>query len=127
MAKADLCPCPGCARHVRVSETVCPFCQVRLSDGFGAQRAPRPPAIRLGRAALSALGAGSIVLASSCSGSNVQPPYGGPPPVDARSDVSPSVDAADGGPPGDARAEMSSSVDAAYGGPPVDGPKADGG
>ena len=89
MTKADLFPCPGCARHVRVSETVCPFCHGALNDGFRSQRAPGPPAMRLGRAALLAVGAGTIALASSCSSASVKPPYGGPPPVDAGSDLVP--------------------------------------
>ena len=75
MTKADLFPCPGCARHVRVSETVCPFCHGALNDGFRSQRAPGPPAMRLGRAALLAVGAGTIALASSCSSASVKPPY----------------------------------------------------
>ena len=129
MIKAHLSPCPGCTRHVRVSEIVCPFCQVSLGDEFRAQPAPRPPAGRLGRAALSALGAGTIALASSCSSSNVKPPYGGPPPFDASTDVSPIVDAGADAPPVDrgivalygGPPPLDATVDATDGGPATDG------
>lgn len=47
-----LLPCPSCARHVRRSETSCPFCACTLSL---AHAPPRPmPTERLGRAALMA-------------------------------------------------------------------------
>ena len=125
VTKAPLFPCPACTRHVRVSEAVCPFCQVSLSDEFRAQSAPRPPTGRLGRAALSALGAGTIVLASSCSS---QALYGAP-PVDASTEVSPIADAAYGGPPTDsnirplygAPPQDPTTADAAKGGTPTDG------
>ena len=128
MTKGHLLPCPGCTRHVRVSETVCPFCQVPLSDEFRAQVQPRPPAGRLGRAALSALGAGTIALASasSCSSVTVQPLYGAP-PADASLEVSPIADAAYGGPPVDSTirplygAPPTPAADAADGGPSTDG------
>ena len=28
-----LVPCPGCGRHVRVTESACPFCNVMMTDG----------------------------------------------------------------------------------------------
>jgi len=49
-------PCPHCNRHVKVSETSCPFCAGVLADAF-ANIAPRvAPRARLGRAAVFAFG-----------------------------------------------------------------------
>jgi hypothetical protein len=50
-----LVPCPECSRHVRVSETECPFCALPLD----LAQAPEPqlPRTRLGRAATFAFGA----------------------------------------------------------------------
>jgi len=62
--------CPGCDRHVKPDETVCPFCQVALvpqQDGgvcVGPCSGHRFP--RLGRAALAA--AGAALLCTSCLG-----------------------------------------------------------
>ena len=46
----SLVPCPGCARHVRVSEPACPFCQSALPDDLSARAIPATRQ-RLGRAA----------------------------------------------------------------------------
>jgi len=48
-----LLPCSGCSRHVRASESACPFCGTAIQ----AAEAPRGPAGRLGRAATFAFGA----------------------------------------------------------------------
>jgi hypothetical protein len=69
-------PCPHCHRHVKVSETACPFCTRSLADDF-AHVAPRvAPRTRLGRAATFAFG---LVAMSqgACSDDDR------PPPVDA--------------------------------------------
>jgi hypothetical protein len=50
-----LVPCPECSRHVRVSETECPFCALPL-DLAGTPE-PQLPRTRLGRAATFAFGA----------------------------------------------------------------------
>ncbi|HTA89788.1 MAG TPA: hypothetical protein VK745_09445 [Polyangiaceae bacterium] len=50
-----LVPCPECSRHVRVSETQCPFCALPL-DLAGTPE-PQLPRSRLGRAATFAFGA----------------------------------------------------------------------
>jgi hypothetical protein len=50
-----LVPCPECSRHVRVSETQCPFCALPL-DLAGTPE-PLLPRSRLGRAATFAFGA----------------------------------------------------------------------
>jgi hypothetical protein len=79
---AHLRPCPGCSRHVRVSEGACPFCGVSLDPSFRATPAPVGPSRRLSRAALFAFGTGTLVLspvaAIDC-GNNIapQPLYGG--------------------------------------------------
>jgi hypothetical protein len=68
--RRHLAMCPSCARHVRVDESACPFCQASLSDEFRATP-PRPrPAVRLSRAALYAFGVGALSLsaAQGCGG-----------------------------------------------------------
>ncbi len=70
---SHLIACPGCARHLRVSESACPFCSAPLDADLRARPAPRPPAMRLSRAALFALGTGAAALASgtvACSSSS---------------------------------------------------------
>jgi hypothetical protein len=58
----QLVPCPQCSRHVRVSETACPFCALPL-DLAGTPE-PQLPRTRLGRAATFAFGA-TLVSASA--------------------------------------------------------------
>ena len=63
--------CPGCSRHVRVSEPACPFCGREFDDVSRAVASPRPPALRrLGRAAMFALSACSASLGG---GTNAPP------------------------------------------------------
>jgi len=122
-----LIPCAGCGRHVRTSDTACPFCGQTIESD--ASRAPsRPHGARLGRAALFAFGATIAATAAACSpasnpdasspdaGMQDSAPdagnmavYGGP-PVDsgAPSDAGTDNDASDGSP------------GARYGAPPVD-------
>jgi hypothetical protein len=57
-----LVPCPECSRHVRVSETECPFCASPL-DLAGTPE-PQLPRGRLSRAATLAFGA-TLVSASA--------------------------------------------------------------
>jgi hypothetical protein len=57
-----LVPCPECSRHVRVSETECPFCALPL-DLAGTPE-PQLPRGRLSRAATLAFGA-TLVSASA--------------------------------------------------------------
>lgn len=57
---ATLCPCPSCSRHVRYSESQCPFCHAALPQRV----APRLPDVsRLSRVARIAVGA---ALAAAC-------------------------------------------------------------
>ena len=75
----SLVQCPACDRHVRASESACPFC--------GAEHIPEAPsrrtvAGRVGRAAIFALGA-SMSLAA-CGETTMPPaPAYGTPPADA--------------------------------------------
>jgi hypothetical protein len=59
-----LVPCPACERHVRVSETRCPFC----GEGLDLANSPLPvlPTRRLGRAATFAFSA--TLVAAACGG-----------------------------------------------------------
>ncbi len=116
-----LSPCPACARHVRASETACPFCKAALPGTL-----PVIPGAsgRLTRAAAFAftttLATSAMATAASCGGEtsgdekgNFLPPYGiapTPPPQDASRDA----DA------GDANDGDSGGVQAHYGGVPVD-------
>ena len=91
---SQLIPCGACLRHVRHTESACPFCDARL--------APTParaldPTTRLGRAAMFAFRATAVAALSTMSGcgddqpvppptsvmppepSNVVMPYGAPP------------------------------------------------
>jgi hypothetical protein len=139
MKGSHLRACAKCSRHVRVSESACPFCGVALSEAFRASPAPLPPRARLSRAALFAFGTGTLALAPGCSSSSpdlVQdsgpgsspayggfpddsgPAYGGFPidsgPEDAGTDAAEmgtSADAAETGTPADA-AETGTSADA---------------
>ncbi len=72
---AFLLPCPTCARHVRRTESVCPFCAGALA--LGAAPLPRLPDVRLGRAATFAFGAAVATSVAACSG-GVTPAYGAP-------------------------------------------------
>src|SRR5450432_2985721 len=59
-----LVPCPECSRHVRVSETECPFCALPLN--LAGTPEPQLPKTRLGRAATFAFGA-TLVSATALS------------------------------------------------------------
>jgi hypothetical protein len=70
-----LFPCGACGRHVKSSETACPFC----GEAFAADK----PAIRVdpvGR--LQALAVSAAIAMSACGGPVAEPAYGGV-PVDA--------------------------------------------
>lgn len=73
-----LVPCPSCARHVRQSEAMCPFCSVELA--LEHLSPPPLPRVRLGRAATFAFGASLVGAASlvACGGeSETGKPGGG--------------------------------------------------
>lgn len=64
----SLALCPGCDRHVKPDETVCPFCQAALVSEAAAVACQGPcsghRSPRLGRAALMA--AGAALLCAAC-------------------------------------------------------------
>lgn len=77
-----LVPCPECGRHVRVSESDCPFCALPLE--LAGTPEPRLPGARLSRAATLAFGAtlaSATALAACSDGGNAPAPvpvYGAP-------------------------------------------------
>ena len=78
-----LVPCPECGRHVRVSESECPFCALPLD--LASTPEPRLPSTRLSRAATLAFGAtlASATALAACSGESSPAPapvpvYGAP-------------------------------------------------
>jgi hypothetical protein len=131
-----LVPCAGCGRHVRASESQCPFCGMTLESDLAARAVPSTTA-RLGRGAMFvfattvAIGAcapspGPSDAASPADGGTVQDGgggmalYGAPVPTDGGAEPQDS-----GGPsPSDGGGPI-----AMYGGPPpVDaGPGTDSG
>jgi hypothetical protein len=86
MSQSHLAACASCGRHVRVSESTCPFCRSALTDAFRATPARQASRVRLARAALFALGTG-VPLTAACSSKSseptLQPMYGGAAFVDA--------------------------------------------
>ncbi len=66
MSKARLVPCPTCSRHFRADEAACPFCSGHPLSDLGPT--PIAPSVRLSRAALYALGVGTISLSAACGG-----------------------------------------------------------
>jgi hypothetical protein len=106
---STLFPCPGCARHVRRHERVCPFCELALS--FADLPEPTLPTRRIGRGAMMAF---ASLLASGCAVSHVTDAGADDAGMDAR--VLGGADAAYGGAPSDAR--WMGGADAAYGGAP---------
>ncbi len=85
MTTAQLLPCPSCARHARATDAACPFCGVPLPEAFRSAPRPEPHSARLTRAALFALGSGTLALAPGCSGGS-SPPAG---PEDATANFAP--------------------------------------
>jgi len=60
--------CAGCSRHIKRSESRCPFCSVSQDGAHSPERAF--PAARLGRAALAAFAAATV--GSGCGGKAVE-------------------------------------------------------
>lgn len=62
-----LIPCTSCARHVRATESACPFCAAALPlSARSVQRAL--PKARLGRAATFAFGAAALAVGAAACG-----------------------------------------------------------
>lgn len=68
--------CEGCTRHLRVSESACPFCG-RSRVASAARELVVAP-LGLSRSALLALGA-TLALGAGCAAPQVVQPYGAPP------------------------------------------------
>jgi hypothetical protein len=130
----SLHPCSSCGRHVRRTESSCPFCAAALSFEGVPERGVPP--VRLGRAATFAFGAAVATASASALVGCTAPAYGAP-PADANIDASMPVDAFGGGgdaygaPPidaaeGDAGGDTGG-FDAAYGGAPIDASNDDAG
>lgn len=125
--KAHFAPCESCGRHIRVSESACPFCDATTSSSFRALAAPAAPGKRLSRAALFVFGAASATAVAGCSSSSdssTTPDGGGDAVADgtdtnnsAAYGLPPDTSFLDSG-PGDTSVPF---VDAAYGGPPDTG------
>lgn len=119
---SELTPCPECQRHVRKTETRCPFC----GEGVSLAHVPSPvlPRKRLGRAATFAFGA-SVAGATALAGCTIEDPggavavYGAPPVAGA-----PNGGGADDGPDG---AGGTGAAGPVYGAPAVGGSADSGG
>lgn len=61
-----LVPCAGCGRHVRTSDSACPFCGQTIDRDAANRAVPRSGGARLGRAALFAFGATIAATAAAC-------------------------------------------------------------
>jgi hypothetical protein len=119
---SSLVPCASCARHVRITESVCPFCQRPFSEPARAS-APLPTDSALTRAAIVFMGATAL---SACGKSNVPgptpaptdlaaPAYG-PAPVDTDAGPTP-VTPVEAGAPAPVDAGAPTLVDAGAGTP----------
>ncbi len=106
-------PCPQCRRHVRASESACPFCAAPTPDRVGP--APRVDAVVTGRYARAAiLFMGAATSACSGSGEPTPVPFYGPAVVDAGSEHDSGGASTDAG-TGEASAGKGSAVDASAG------------
>jgi hypothetical protein len=74
-----LAVCPECQRHLRRTETTCPFCSADVRDAFSKMLPRAIPTERLGRTALLAFAAANIGVAA-CGGDVSTPLYGAPAP-----------------------------------------------
>jgi hypothetical protein len=103
-------PCPSCARHVKRSDSACPFCGAEVPHV--SARAVRVAVGRLSRSALFAASAAGLALATTeCENPQPLPPYGQPPGC-----CEPPYDAASEDAAGDAATGDASDVDTADGG-----------
>ena len=111
---AQLLPCPSCSRHVRRTESGCPFCGGALA--FAEEPTRAMPTQRLGRAATFAFGAAVATTLSACAGNPV-PLYGAPPPDTGTAQQDGGVAPLYGAP---SDAGTDAGMLAMYGGPPPD-------
>src|SRR5262245_2836172 len=80
---ATLVPCPGCARHVRASETTCPFCDSAIDAVPERVLAPMPNDRLLARAALTFAAVAATTLTACGKEPQDKPP---PAPTNTGSD-----------------------------------------
>lgn len=118
---AQLIPCPACQRHVRKTESVCPFCEAAVS--LAHLPGPILPSRRLGRAATFAFGATLVGVTSlaACSDDDSGPGtamYGGPPAAGAGGEA---FEQGGAGAIGGADAQPEGGLTAVYGSPPGGG------
>jgi hypothetical protein len=114
-----LAPCPSCTRHVRVSETLCPFCATTLPTDIAARGARPRVATRLARAGIFAVGTAVAAATSAACSSAPGADAGGMPDMTVADTGPGGLDAAYGGPPDLGPVDMGpGGIDAAYGGPP---------
>ena len=117
----SLSPCTSCARHVRRTESACPFCGAVLA----LEAAPtRVISERLGRAALFSIGAAAITNLVGCGASTGIPSPSAPDAgqVAMRHDVGTVLAAYGGGPhilPDAGKDADPGCCSADYGGPPM--------
>lgn len=112
-----LLPCPGCSRHVRALDAICPFCGDALPASLRTQMKPRLPTKRMGRSAILAFGA--ALTAAGCGDPGTNDDDAGRMALDAGSEES------DAGKDGGMASETDAGFDAGqnvalYGGPAVD-------
>lgn len=138
-----LVPCPSCARHIRGSETSCPFCGATTHGLLDSapREAPRglDPRRSLSRAALALASIAAVTACGKTTSSayggppptmadaappapNTESPsapaYGGPPPMLTADAAAPSPRTIDGGAPPKPAPTMQNIPAPAYGGPP---------
>ncbi|MDP3275633.1 MAG: hypothetical protein Q8Q09_10590 [Deltaproteobacteria bacterium] len=75
-------PCPYCGRHVRTSDSACPFCASALPAAFAAFEYTLPSR-RMSRAALAAFGA-TLALSTGCASTSMGQGDGGDAAADAQ-------------------------------------------
>lgn len=97
--RMKLVACPECSRHVKPTDSSCPFCSAVVP--------PQAPVAARPRVRRVLMAAGAAAVAVACSSSDTTQ-------ADAGSNA---VDAAYGGPPIDSGADT---IAAFYGGPPID-------
>jgi hypothetical protein len=84
-------PCPSCARHVRGSETTCPFCEAALPERASDVRAAAPFTRAVSRAAI-VFGAAAIGACGKAQKVEDQPvAVYGPPPMAIEASVPPTI------------------------------------
>ena len=79
-----LTPCTGCSRHVRSTESACPFCGTLLAAQEARAASPR----RAGRLTRAAIFAGAAMIAPACGGTTAGETHDTvtPPPLDESGD-----------------------------------------